>query len=789
MPFVVARFHIRQQPGDVSTGRLVMYEIKKAAVIGAGTMGLGIAGQLANTGIDVLLLDIPADGDRRNAHGERAVERLLDESQPGFTHKDKLAHVTIGNVEDDMEKLADCDWIAEAIVERLELKKALYKKIDAVRKPGSIVSSNTSTIPISLLVEDMPLEFREEFAITHFFNPVRFMRLLELVRGADTKAEVIDCLETFNEARMGKGIVVCNDTPGFLGNRVGVFAIQTALHLAFEMGLSPEEADAIFGRPMGIPKTGVFGLYDLIGIDLMGDVAKSLVSILPEGDVFHEVSAEIPVMVKMIAEGHLGNKGRKGGFYRISDPTDSNSKQTLDFDAFEYRDFHAEKPAEDFTKLLATDDKYGQYAWQILSRTLCYAAGLVPDVNESLVSVDDAMKLGYNWLQGPMEMIDAMGVDTFIARLDAEGRDVPAFVRAAAGRSFYRVSDGRLQYLLADGSYADLKRADGVTRFSEIRRTISPLMSNAVASYYELANQVGLVEWHSKANTLDGQSMTLLEKAVAHASENLRGLIIHNDAQHFSCGVNLEGVLGFIRNADWDGLDNFLRHFQQTVMAMRYSPIPVVAAPSGLSLGGGFEVVLHADKVVFHANSVTGLVESLVGVVPGGGGVKEMLYRWSEKEGDVAKGAWQAFMNVGYGKTARSPLEAETLAMFRDGHDSYLMNRDRLLDTAIHEVLAMAADYSSVARQPLAMPGRDVWQEMKVWLDEAQAKGHLTPHDITTGGQIAMIVTGGDVDAGTVMSETDICALERKAFLTLAKTSETKARVEHMLNHGSLLRN
>ena len=772
-----------------------MYDIKKAAVIGAGTMGLGIAGQLANAGVDVLLLDIPADGDNRNAHAERAIERLLDENQPGLTHKDNLSRITIGNVEDDLDKLADADWIAEAIVERLEVKKTLYKKIDAVRKAGSIVSSNTSTIPISLLVDDMPVEFRSEFAITHFFNPVRVMRLLEIVRGENTKAEVIECLEAFNEARMGKGIVICNDTPGFLGNRVGVFAIQTALHLAFEMGLSPEEADAIFGRPMGIPKTGVFGLYDLIGIDLMSDVAKSLVSILPGDDVFHEVSTEIPVMVKMIGEGHTGNKGTKGGFYRSVDG--SNNRETLDFAGFSYRDFDENKPqvaieaelAGDFTRLFATDDKYGQYAWEILSRTLCYAANLVPDVNESLVAVDDAMKLGYNWLQGPMEMIDAIGVDNFIARLELEGRDVPAFVKTAAGKSFYRVDGGVLQYLLADGSYTDLRRADGVTRFSETRRTIAPILENAVASYFELPNQIGLVEWHSKANTLDGNSMALLQDAVAHASENFRGLIIHNDAQHFSCGVNLEGVLTFIRNADWAGLDQFLNHFQQTVMAMRYSPIPVVAAPSGLSLGGGFEVVLHADRAVLHANSVTGLVESLVGVVPGGGGVKEMLYRWSEREGDVVKGAWQAFMNVGYGRTARSPLEAEPLAMFRNGVDSYVMNRDRLLDTAIDVAQEMSDNYSTERRQPLAMPGRDVWDEMVEWLKKAQSKGHLTPHDVTTGSQIAMIVSGGDVDAGVTMTEEEICGLERKAFLTLAKTAETRARVEHMLNHGSPLRN
>ncbi len=769
-----------------------MYEINKAAVIGAGTMGLGIAGQLANAGVDVLLLDIPADSENRNAHGDRAIERLLDKNQPGLTHKDNLSRITIGNVEDDLDKLADVDWIAEAIVERLALKKALYKKIDAVRKVGSIVSSNTSTIPISLLVEDMPANFRAEFAITHFFNPVRYMRLLEIVRGENTRAEVIECLDTFNEAYMGKGIVVCNDTPGFLGNRVGVFAIQTALHAAFRFGLKPEAADAIFGRPMGIPKTGVFGLYDLIGIDLMSDVAKSLVSNLPKSDPFHDVSAEIPVMQRMISEGYLGNKGTKGGFYRSD-----GGRQTLDFADFAYREFDESKPkaavdaerAGDFTLLLASDDLYGRYAWEILSNTLCYAASLVPDVNESLVSVDDAMKLGYNWLQGPMEMIDAIGVNKFIARLKEEGRDVPTFVQTAAGKSFYRVSDGDLQYLQADGTYTNLQRAEGVTRFSEQRRTLTSVFENAVASCFELPAELGLVEFHSKANTLDGESMVLLQQAVQHASENLKGLIIHNDAAHFSCGVNLDGVLGFIRNSDWDGLDRFLDHFQKTVLAMRYSPIPVVAAPSGLSLGGGFEVVLHADKVVFHANSVTGLVETLVGVVPGGGGVKETLYRWVEREGDVSKAAWQTFMNVGYGKTARSPLEAEPLAMFREGIDSYVKNRDRLLDTAVGVALDMANNYSSKKRQPLAMPGREVWNEMLVWLDKAASKGHLTPHDVTTGTQVAMIVTGGNVDAGTLMSEEDICALERKAFLTLARTAETRARVEHMLEHGSPLRN
>ena len=774
-----------------------MYEIKSAAVIGAGTMGLGIAGQLANAGIDVLLLDIPAEGDNRNAICERAIERLLDENQPGLTHESNRDRITIGNIEDDLHRLSDVDWIAEAIVERLDLKKKLYKDIDAVRKPGSIVSSNTSTIPIALLVADMPKAFQAEFAITHFFNPVRYMRLLEIVRGEHTRPEVIACLEQFNESRMGKGIVVCNDTPGFLGNRVGVFAIQTALHAAFRMGLEPEEADAVFGRPMGIPKTGVFGLYDLIGIDLMSDVAKSLVSILPDSDAFHDVAAEIPLMKRMIEEGHLGNKGTRGGFYRLRDPADGTSKQTLDFDSFSYREFDRNKPrvaaeaelAGDFTLLLEHDDRYGQYAWEILSKTLCYAADLVPDVNKSLVAVDDAMKLGYNWLQGPFEMIDAIGTDRFIERLEKENRKVPEFLTTAAGKSFYRVHGGTLQYLGADGSYADLRRAAGVRRFSEERRTLKPLFENDKASYFSLPNDLGLVEFHSKANTLDGESMQLIAEALQHAAENCKGLVMHNDAQHFSCGVNLAGVLDFIVDEDWDGIDDFLDHFQQTCLSLKHAPIPVVAAPSGLSLGGGFEVVLHSDKVIYHANSVTGLVETLVGVVPGGGGVKEMLHRWNDRVGDVTKAAWQAFMNIGYGKTARSPLEAEPLAMYREGVDDYVMNRDRLLQSAIDAALALCGDYEPARRPALKMPGRDAWQEMQDWLVKTQEKGYLTPHDVTTGTQIAMIVTGGDVDAGTAMTENDICALERKAFLTLAKTAETRARIAFMLEHGSPLRN
>jgi 3-hydroxyacyl-CoA dehydrogenase len=386
-------------------------------------------------------------------------------------------------------------------------------------------------------------------------------------------------------------------------------------------------------------------------------------------------------------------------------------------------------------------------------------------------------------------MIDVIGVDRFIARLESEDRNVPRFLRTAAGESFYRVKKKRLGYLESDGSFSKLKRAPGIRRFSEDRRGLQPIDANDAASFFQLKGNVGLVEFHSKANALGPDSMNLLGAAVDYAPKWQCGLIIHNDAQHFSCGADLATISGFIENGDMAGLDAFLAHYQAVLQALKYAPVPVVAAPSGLSVGGGFEVLLHTDKVIYHANSTVGLVESLVGVVPGGGGIKEMLYRWFEREGDASKAAWNAFMNIGYGRTARSPLEARDLAMFRDGIDDYIMNRDRLLKAATDAVRELAPGYAVEKRQPLAMPGRDVWAEMRDWLQKKHDQGHLTPHDVTTGTQIAMVVTGGDIDAGTELSENDLLELERKAFVTLGRTTETRDRIRHMLENGAPLRN
>ena len=662
---------------------------KKVAVIGAGTMGSGIAGQVANAGVQVLLLDLPSQGAHTNAVAERGFQRLLDPDQPGLMDKQAGERIQLGNTRDDFDQLADCDWVAEAVVERLDIKKDLYRRLNEVCNGNAIITSNTSTIPISLLVEDMPDSFSKRFAITHFFNPVRFMRLLELVRGETTSEQVIDRLDHFCEQQLGKGVVRCRDTPGFLGNRVGVYAIQTALHAAFEFGLTPAEADAIFGRPMGIPKTGVFGLYDLIGIDLMADVVQSLVNILPAEDAFHDVAGEIPLMTRMIENGQTGNKQGKG-FYRQHETT--AARQVLNLETAEYERFErvtlplaedAEKNS--VAKLLQDDSKYGRFAWQVLSKTLCYAASLIPEVGDDPLGIDDAMKLGYNWIQGPFEMMDAIGIDDIILRMESENRPIPDFLAQNKGGSFYDVQSGKLLVSTASKAKQSVTRPQGVVRFNEKKQTLRPENHNEMASWY-IADDVALVEFHSKANALDGDSMVILEDAIAQVpSMGLKGLLVHNDAQHFSCGVNLGAVRAYYQKEDMDGLDQFLDHFQRTVCAMKDADFPVVVAPVGLSLGGGFEVVLHGKQVICHANSVMGLVESLVGVVPSGGGCKELLYRWKEKLGcdqDISEASWKAFMNTGYGRTASSPLLASKLAMIRD-NDQYLMNRDRIYQTAI----------------------------------------------------------------------------------------------------------
>ena len=764
-----------------------MNKIKKVGVIGAGTMGAGIAGQVANAGIEVWLLDLPSDSDNVNSLAERGLQRLKDPDMPGIMSKEAEQLINLGNTRDHFDELKNCDWIAEAVVERLDIKQALYRQLNESCKDSTIITSNTSTIPISLLTEGMPKSFCERFAITHFFNPVRFMRLLELVRGEQTRQDVMDTLDVFCETMLGKGVVPCLDTPGFLANRVGVFAIQCALHKAFKYNLSPIEADAFFGRPLGLPKTGVFGLYDLIGIDLMADVAKSLENILPENDAFHKYASPIEFVSNMIANGQTGNKNEQGFYKQAGD-----EKKVIDFLSGDYVDHErlktpllekAEKVG--VTAIISDESKYGLFIWEVLSETLCYAASLVPEVTEDLAQIDDAMKLGYNWVKGPFELIDEIGIDYLVNRLKKSGKDVPDFLLNSSNNKFYNTTNSVLSVLSPSGKLSPIVRPKGVLRFSEARQTLVPINVNESASWFEYEG-AAIVEFHSKANALDSQSLDMISDAVTYSEKKgLRGVIVHNDFQHFSCGVSLWSVRDCFEKNDFDGLDAFLTYFQNTMLQMRDSKLPVIAAPVGMSIGGGFEVVLHADHVVSHANSVMGLVESFVGVVPAGGGCKEMLYRWTEKLNDTQKGAWKSFMNIGLGRKANSPQEADALAM-RRADDVFQMNRDRILNIALSKL-----DDTKKAgqRSPLALSGAEHFQEMLEWLEVNHKKGMLTPHDVTVGTEIGRIMSGGDCPAGTVFSEQEILDAERSSFITLAQTQETQARIVSMLDNGVTLRN
>ena len=718
---------------------------------------------------------------------QKGLERLRDPDMPGIMSKEAEELIHLGNTRDNFNELTECDWIAEAVVERLDIKQALYKKLHETCKESAIITSNTSTIPISLLTEGMPQDFCERFAITHFFNPVRFMRLLELVRGEQTRQDVMDTLDVFCESMLGKGVVPCSDTPGFLANRVGVFAIQCALHKAFEYNLSPTEADAFFGRPLGLPKTGVFGLYDLIGIDLMADVAKSLENILPENDAFHKYAAPIEFVSNMIANGQTGNKNDQGFYKQVGD-----DKMVIDLSNGSYVEHkrlktslleEAEKTG--VTAIISDQSKYGLFIWDVLSETLSYAASLVPEVTEDVTQIDDAMKLGYNWVKGPFELIDEIGIDYFVNRLKTSARDVPDFLENSTNKKFYINSNSILSTLTSSGELKPIVRPKGVLRFSEARQTLAPINSNESASWFEYED-AAVVEFHSKANALDSQSLDMISDAVTTAeNKGLKGVIIHNDFQHFSCGVSLWSVRNCFEKNDFDGLDDFLAYFQNTMLQMRNSSLPVVAAPVGMSIGGGFEVVLHADHVVSHANSVMGLVESFVGVVPAGGGCKEMLYRWTEKLNDTQKGAWKSFMNIGLGRKANSPQEADALSMRRPG-DTFQMNRDRILDAALSTI---GATKKAAKREPLALSGAEHYQEMLEWLEVNHKKGMLTPHDVTVGTEIGRVMSGGECPAGTVFSEQDILNAERSSFIRLAQTQETQARIVAMLDNGITLRN
>ncbi|MEM7295271.1 MAG: 3-hydroxyacyl-CoA dehydrogenase NAD-binding domain-containing protein [Pseudomonadota bacterium] len=747
------------------------------AVIGAGTMGSGIAGQIANAGHSVLLLDLST------AATDRALERLKTSEPPALHTSRTTQRITTGTIDADFDKLKDCDWIVEAIVERLDLKRDLYARLEQTTHSDCLITSNTSTIPIKLLVEGRSQAFRERFAITHYFNPVRYMRLLELVRGEDTSAQAMERLAQFNDEVLGKGVVQCADTPGFLGNRVGVFALQVGMDEAHAQGLTIEEADALMGRPMGIPKTGVFGLYDLIGVDLMSDVVDTLGDILPENDPFHAVGRSnnplAGLVSQMIGEGFTGEKSGKGGFYRdeiaVDIQTGETRPRTTELPARAQR--AAEQLAaneETLTALIAGDDAQARFCRRVLGRVLAYAASLIPDVTTSPQDIDDAMKLGFNWIRGPFEMIDALGVET-VARLAQEaGLEVPPALQDT--NAFYRARGATLEVRASDG-YAPVALPEGTQRFSFMRKTLTPIAQNRAASLWALPGDIRLVEFHSKANALTGESMEIVACA---AEDHGAGILIHNDAQHFSAGVDLNRFADFIEAKDWRGIDVFLDDFQQAVRALKYAPVPVIGAPSGLALGGGFEVLMHCDALLTHANSVLGLVESGVGLLPSGGGVKETFLRYAADQ-NPEEAAWSTWMQIGYGRTGASPEQATRLRYFRPGYDRGVMNRDKLISQASGWLGELSASYAPPAVPTFTLPGKALFDKMAAFMAEGVSKGHFGEHNKTTAMEIATIVVNTDGDAAATVTEQEMFDRERAAFLRLAQTAESYGMIAELL--------
>jgi len=772
------------------------HAIKKVAVIGAGVMGAGIAAHIANAGIPVLLLDIvPPGATNRNAVAEGAVARLLKADPAPFMHKRAAGLVQTGNIEDDLAQVAGCDWIIEAVIERLDIKQALYHKLEAVRRPGSAVSTNTSTIPLGALVDGLPASFRRDFLVTHFFNPPRYMRLLEVVAGPESDPATVAAVTRFADYRLGKSVVACKDTPGFIANRIGTYWLQVAFNHAVDLGLTVEEADAIGGRPLGVPKTGIFGLLDLVGLDLMPHIAKSMLATLPAGDAYRAAFRDHPVANQLIASGYTGRKG-KGGFYRLNREGGAKLKEAVDLVSGDFRpsrkaELDSLSVARKLPALVAHPDRGGRFARAVLLDVLSYAASLIPEIADDIVAVDDAMKLGYAWHYGPFELIDRLGPGWLAAALQEAGRPVPALVEQVGQGTFYRVQDGQLQAFGLDGGYHDVVRPEGVLLLSDIKRRSKPVAKNGSASLWDLGDGVACLEFHSKMNALDPEIMALVRKSIRIVEGGFKALVIHNEGSNFSVGANL-GLAMFAANiAAWGEIESLVEAGQATYQALRAAPFPVVGAPSGMALGGGCEVLLHCDAVQAHAETYMGLVEVGVGVIPGWGGCAEMLRRWQTNprapRGPVPAVA-KAFEMISTATVAKSAFEARDWLLLRES-DGITMNRDRLLADAKAKALALVEGYQPLEPPVFRLPGPAGKAALQLAVHGAALVGKATAHDQVVCDQLATILTGGDTDPLAEVPLDAILEAERTAFMALIRTPGTLARIEAMLTTGKPLRN
>ena len=789
-----------------------MSDIKKVAVIGAGVMGAGIAAQVANAETEVLLLDIvPKDAKDRNIVAKEALAKLKKSKPAAFMHKANANYMSIGNIEDDLKELKDCDWIIEAVIENLDIKKDLYKKIDKHRKKTAVVSSNTSTLPLEMLTEGASKSFKENFFITHFFNPPRYMRLMEIVKSEDVKPENLEKVTQFIDHKMGKSLVDCNDTPGFIANRIGTFWIHAAVTKAIKHEVDIESADAVLGRPTGVPKTGVFGLVDLVGLDLMPHIFDSFKKSLPDKDPFIQLGDAPDLLFKMIEDGYTGRKG-KGGFYRLNTEGGKKVKEAISLKTGEYS--KAKRPkveaAEASKKgglkaLVDHDSKEGKYAWDVLANTLCYAASLVGEIAGDIELIDRAMRLGYNWKYGPFELIDKIGLKHFVAKLKATGHAVPKFLQISGVEKLYRTQKGQLQFLNLAGQYEDVVRPEGVLLLEDIKRKSKPVYAknfripfvgaNLGANLWDIGDGVLCLEFNSKMNAMDPLIMKVINKSIdlIENNSNYKALVIYNEGQNFCVGANLGLVTMATKIKLWPFVKWFIASGQKTFMKMKYANFPVVGAPSGMALGGGCEVLLHCHALQAHAETYTGLVEAGVGLVPAWGGCKELVGRAANHPKQTNKGPMagplKAFEAIATAQVATSAKEARDINILQQ-NDGIVMNRDRVLYTAKQHALAMVKDFKKPEPFTYKAAGAAGATALKLGVHDFALKGVATPHDVTIAGKLAHILTGGHKDiTDEPLSEEDMLKLELEGILWLSKTKKTQARIHYMLTKGKPLRN
>ncbi|MBI5419029.1 MAG: enoyl-CoA hydratase/isomerase family protein [Deltaproteobacteria bacterium] len=778
-----------------------MRRIDKAAVLGAGVMGATIAAHLANAGIRVLLLDIVpqkpsadekaagrtlADREVRNRIAAAALDSLRKMKPAAFYSPGYASYIEAGNFEDDAGKIRECDWVIEAVIENMEIKKTLLADTVVPNlKEGAVLSTNTSGLSVNELAESLPEGVRKNFLVTHFFNPPRYMRLVEIVSAKDTDPEVAAFMAGFISRRLGKGVVYAKDTPNFIANRIGVYALYNCIRNMMEMGMTVEEADAVAGPATARPKSAAFRTADLVGIDTLLHVGNNSYDLLvsdEERDIFRA-----PEFVRdMVKKGLLGNKSKQG-FYRKERKESGSVKLYYDYATGSYVESRRPKfasldaakriddPAARLRSTVSGKDQAAQFAWRNLRDTLIYAFNRMPEIADDVVNIDCAMKWGFNWELGPFEMLDAIGVKHFAERAESDGVKVPAGLKTV--ERFYRHGQGR----------------EGRFDLSILKSNGGLVEKNAGASVLDLGDGVFCLEFHSKMNAIGNDILSMVHKAVRRAETEGAGLVIANQGSAFSAGANLMLLTTAIAEGSFDEIALTVRNFQKATMAVKYARVPVVAAPHNLALGGGCEICLHSDAMNPHAETYMGLVEIGVGLLPAGGGTKEMAVRAirmaEDHETDVSPFLFKNFMNIAMAKVSTSAVELQSMGFLRHG-DAVTMNIDRLIPDAKRKVLALAANYRpSLPLTGLKAPGRSVAASIKSQLWNMKAGGFITDYEEHLGKVIADVITGGDVPSGTPITEEYLLELEREAFVRLCGQKKTFERIRHMLSKGKALRN